>query len=99
MTKDQVLVTLLAGQVIAVIRIKNPERLTGAVAALRKGGITAIEITMSVPGAVGGLVQIVTAKTHITGTNEKIPVLMVEYAKKDAGAGESGGPWPRAHRR
>jgi 2-dehydro-3-deoxyphosphogluconate aldolase/(4S)-4-hydroxy-2-oxoglutarate aldolase len=52
MTKDQVLVTLLAGQVIAVVRIKNPDRLTGAVTALRKGGITAIEITMTVPGAV-----------------------------------------------
>ena len=62
MTKDQVLVTLLAGQVIAVIRIKNPERLTGAVAALRKGGITAIEITMSVPGAVGHIRDLVRSK-------------------------------------
>lgn len=62
MTKDQVLVTLLAGQVIAVVRIKNPDRLNGAVTALRKGGITAIEITMTVPGAVGHIRDLVRTK-------------------------------------
>ena len=42
----------------------------------------------SVPGAIGGLVQVVTAKTHIMGANEKIPTLLVEYAGKSAAEGE-----------
>lgn len=66
MTRDQVLVTLLAGKVIAVIRIKDPARLAGTVAALCKGGITAIEITMTVPGAVGHIREL--ARTKSPGT-------------------------------
>jgi 2-dehydro-3-deoxyphosphogluconate aldolase/(4S)-4-hydroxy-2-oxoglutarate aldolase len=52
MTRDQVLDALLAAKVIAVIRMKDAARLAGTAEALRKGGVTAIEITMTVPGAV-----------------------------------------------
>src|SRR5512140_1177192 len=52
MTKDQVLEALLAARAIAVIRMKDAARLAGTAEALRKGGVTAIEITMTVPGAV-----------------------------------------------
>ncbi|MGB8957781.1 MAG: bifunctional 4-hydroxy-2-oxoglutarate aldolase/2-dehydro-3-deoxy-phosphogluconate aldolase [Candidatus Aminicenantales bacterium] len=52
MTRDQVLDALLAGKVVAVIRIKDAARLAGTAEALRKGGVAAIEITMTVPGAV-----------------------------------------------
>ena len=52
MTRDQVLEALLAAKVVAVIRMKDAARLAGTAEALRKGGVTAIEITMSVPGAV-----------------------------------------------
>ncbi len=52
MTRDQVLDVLLAGKVVAVIRTKDAARLAGTAEALRKGGVTAIEITMTVPGAV-----------------------------------------------
>ena len=52
MTRDQVLDVLLAGKVVAVIRMKDAARLAGTSEALRKGGVTAIEITMTVPGAV-----------------------------------------------
>ena len=51
MTRDQVLDALLAAKVIAVIRMKDAARLAGSAEALRKGGVTAIEITMTVPGA------------------------------------------------
>ena len=51
MTRDQVLDALLAAKVIAVIRMKDAARLAGTAEALRKGGVTAIEITMTVPGA------------------------------------------------
>jgi len=52
MTRDQVLDSLLASRVIAVIRMKDPARLAETAAALHRGGVTAIEITMTVPGAV-----------------------------------------------
>ena len=52
MTKDKVLEGLLAAKIIAVIRMKDATRLAAAAAALREGGVTALEITMTVPGAV-----------------------------------------------
>ena len=52
MTRDQVLDALLAAKVVAVIRMKDAARLAGTAEALRRGGVTAIEITMTVPGAV-----------------------------------------------
>jgi 2-dehydro-3-deoxyphosphogluconate aldolase / (4S)-4-hydroxy-2-oxoglutarate aldolase len=66
MTRDQVLVTLLAGKVVAVVRIKDPSRLAGTVTALRKGGITAIEITMTVPGAVEHIRELARTKGPAT---------------------------------
>src|SRR4051812_27176431 len=38
--------------VVAVIRIKDPSRLRAVVDALAEGGLTALEVTMTVPGAV-----------------------------------------------
>ena len=52
MTKDQVLDRLLAAKAVAVIRMKDAAKLSETAAALRRGGVTAIEITMTVPGAV-----------------------------------------------
>jgi 2-dehydro-3-deoxyphosphogluconate aldolase/(4S)-4-hydroxy-2-oxoglutarate aldolase len=49
--KDKTLELLLAARVIAVIRMKDAARLGEVAAALRRGGVTAIEITMTVPGA------------------------------------------------
>ncbi len=52
MTKDKVLKGLLASKAVAVIRMTDAARLAKAAAALRKGGVTALEVTMTVPGAV-----------------------------------------------
>lgn len=52
MTKDQVLDRLLAARAVAVIRMKDAAKLAETAAALRRGGVMAIEITMTVPGAV-----------------------------------------------
>ena len=62
MTRDQVLDALLAAKVIAVIRMKDAARLAGTAEALRKGGVTAIEITMTVPGAVDIIREMARAK-------------------------------------
>lgn len=53
MTKDEVLGRLLAGRVVAVIRMKDADGLAAAAAALARGGVRAVEVTMTVPGAVG----------------------------------------------
>ena len=52
MTKDKVLKGLLASKAVAVIRMADAAKLAKAAAALRKGGVTALEVTMTVPGAV-----------------------------------------------
>ena len=38
--------------VVGIIRLKDPSRLPGVVEALAEGGVRALEITMTVPGAV-----------------------------------------------
>lgn len=52
MTKDKVLEGLLASRVVAVIRMTDAAKLAAAASALRRGGVTALEVTMTVPGAV-----------------------------------------------
>ncbi len=53
MTKDQALEALLEAKAVAVIRVKDAGRLIDAASALRRGGVRALEVTMTVPGAVG----------------------------------------------
>lgn len=52
MTKDKVLESLLVSKAVAIIRMTDTAKLAKAAAALRKGGVTALEVTMTVPGAV-----------------------------------------------
>lgn len=66
MTKDRTLESILAAKVIAVIRMKDAARLGEVAAALRRGGVTAIEITMTVPGAVDIIREL--ARTKPAGT-------------------------------
>jgi 2-dehydro-3-deoxyphosphogluconate aldolase / (4S)-4-hydroxy-2-oxoglutarate aldolase len=44
--------------IVAVIRIKEPTRLRAVVDALSEGGLTALEVTMTVPGAVGLIAEL-----------------------------------------
>jgi len=52
MSKDEVLAGLLASKVVAVVRLTDADKLAAAAAALCRGGVRALEITMTVPGAV-----------------------------------------------
>jgi 2-dehydro-3-deoxyphosphogluconate aldolase/(4S)-4-hydroxy-2-oxoglutarate aldolase len=52
MTKDKVLAGLLASKVVAVIRMTDAAKLAAVAAALLEGGVRALEVTMTVPGAV-----------------------------------------------
>jgi len=64
--KDKALESILAAKVVAVIRMKDAARLGEAAAALRRGGVTAIEITMTVPGAVDIIREMVRTKPQGT---------------------------------
>ena len=59
MTKNETLDALLSSGVVAVIRMKDPERLSKVVVAIREGGVKCIEITMTVPGAVDVIAALV----------------------------------------
>jgi 2-dehydro-3-deoxyphosphogluconate aldolase/(4S)-4-hydroxy-2-oxoglutarate aldolase len=52
MGRDQVLKRILDGGIVAVVRAESPERLAQVVRALADGGVTAAEITFTVPDAV-----------------------------------------------
>ncbi|HUI11340.1 MAG TPA: bifunctional 4-hydroxy-2-oxoglutarate aldolase/2-dehydro-3-deoxy-phosphogluconate aldolase [Bacteroidota bacterium] len=52
MVKTETLDAMLSSGVVAVIRMKDAERLSRVVMAIRAGGVQCIEITMTVPGAV-----------------------------------------------
>jgi 2-dehydro-3-deoxyphosphogluconate aldolase/(4S)-4-hydroxy-2-oxoglutarate aldolase len=53
MNKNDVLNDLLGLKVVAVIRMTDAAKLVRVVESIERGGVKAIEITMSVPGAVG----------------------------------------------
>lgn len=62
MTREKALEGLLAAKAVAVIRMKDAARVATTADALRRGGVTAIEITMTVPGAVGIIREMAKAK-------------------------------------
>lgn len=53
MKKEEILERLLSSKVIAVIRLTDAEKVMRVAEVLQAGGIRAIEITMTVPGAAG----------------------------------------------
>jgi 2-dehydro-3-deoxyphosphogluconate aldolase / (4S)-4-hydroxy-2-oxoglutarate aldolase len=61
-TKDEVLGAILETRVVAVIRMKDAARLTDVAVALGRGGVRALEVTMTVPGAVGIIREMARAK-------------------------------------
>ena len=50
--REQVVAAMEAGGVVAVIRMKEPDKLRAVVDALMEGGVKALEVTMTVPGAI-----------------------------------------------
>ena len=52
MTRDEALKIILESKIIAVIRMSDSRKLFRVVEAVRQGGIRAVEITMTIPGAI-----------------------------------------------
>ncbi|MGI6652017.1 MAG: bifunctional 4-hydroxy-2-oxoglutarate aldolase/2-dehydro-3-deoxy-phosphogluconate aldolase [Clostridiales bacterium] len=55
MTKEQIVQTLLDTKVVAVIRVDNADELVDTAIALNKGGVKALEITVTSPGAIDAI--------------------------------------------
>ena len=58
MTRATITEEIEAHGVVAVIRMKEPDRLRAVIDALAAGGLRALEITMTVPGAIDLIAQI-----------------------------------------
>lgn len=58
MGRDATLKRILDGGIIAVVRSESPEQLVGVVRALAEGGVTAAEITFTVPDALEVIRQV-----------------------------------------
>jgi 2-dehydro-3-deoxyphosphogluconate aldolase / (4S)-4-hydroxy-2-oxoglutarate aldolase len=52
MSRDSTLQRILDGGIVAVVRSESPDRLVEVVRALAEGGVTAAEITLTVPDAI-----------------------------------------------
>lgn len=62
MKKIEILQRVLASGVVAVIRAENAEKANKVIAAVRAGGISAIEVTMTVPGAIDVVKELANSK-------------------------------------
>ena len=51
-TREAITKAIEQSGIVAVIRIKEPQRLQAIVDAISQGGIRAMEVTMTVPGAI-----------------------------------------------
>ena len=58
MTREAITREIEAHGVVAIIRMKEPDRLRAVIDALAAGGLRAIEVTMTVPGAIDLIAQI-----------------------------------------
>jgi 2-dehydro-3-deoxyphosphogluconate aldolase/(4S)-4-hydroxy-2-oxoglutarate aldolase len=58
MTRARITEDIEAHGVVAVIRMKEPDRLRAVIDALAAGGLRALEVTMTVPGAIDLIAQI-----------------------------------------
>ena len=57
MTKIEVLNTIRETGVIAIMRAQSSDQLIAAADAIKKGGVTVIEVTMTTPGALGVIAE------------------------------------------
>jgi len=52
MKRDEIRESILKNKVVAVVRMKNPDNLLKVIYAIMKGGVTGIELTMTIPNAI-----------------------------------------------
>ncbi|MDP2914132.1 MAG: bifunctional 4-hydroxy-2-oxoglutarate aldolase/2-dehydro-3-deoxy-phosphogluconate aldolase [Candidatus Aminicenantes bacterium] len=62
MKREDALEIILTTKIIAVIRMSNPAKLRSVVEAIQRGGVKAIEITLTTPGALDSIRDMAAAK-------------------------------------
>ena len=58
MTKQQILAQIASVGLVPVVRAQSADEAMKVVDAIREGGVTVLEITMTVPGALGVMEQV-----------------------------------------
>ncbi|MGB6067884.1 MAG: bifunctional 4-hydroxy-2-oxoglutarate aldolase/2-dehydro-3-deoxy-phosphogluconate aldolase [Desulfomonilaceae bacterium] len=87
MNKEEIVKSLLEAKAVAVVRLSDPSKMIKVAEAIYKGGVTAIEITTTVPNAI----EVIKNASREIGSYMKVgvgTVLNAETAQKaiDAGA-------------
>ncbi len=67
MGKEQILKEILSGGVIAILRVRNNEKVIPAARAIVEGGVRPIEISMNTPGAIDLLPELAALERVIPG--------------------------------
>lgn len=86
MTRAQILDAVLASGAVAVVRMADAGRLVRVAEAIAEGGVTAIEVTMTTPNALG-VIEDVARELGDTVTVGVGSVLDAETARRAVGAG------------
>jgi 2-dehydro-3-deoxyphosphogluconate aldolase/(4S)-4-hydroxy-2-oxoglutarate aldolase len=84
--REQILNDILASGAVAVIRMSDAQKLLRVIDAIREGGITAIEVTMTTPNAL----QVIEQVARTMGDDVQIgvgSVLSADVARQAIGAG------------
>lgn len=55
MTREEIKQAILDRKVLSVVRMKNPSQLIHVINALKEGGVTGIELTMTIPNAIDAI--------------------------------------------
>ncbi len=84
MSKAEVISRIISGGVLPVIRASSQEEALGVIEAIAAGGVTTIEITMTVPGAIDLIAQLSTREDLLIGAGS---VLDEETARDCISAG------------
>lgn len=84
MSKENIIARMTAGGVIPVIRASSQEEALAVVAAIAAGGVTTIEMTMTVPDAIGAIEKLSKREDLLIGAGS---VLDPETARECISAG------------
>lgn len=80
MTKKEILDTLLASKIIAIIRLDSSEPVYKVADALYKGGVTAIEVTMGTPNVLEEIAKLAKHDGILPGVGSVIDAAMAKAA-------------------
>jgi 2-dehydro-3-deoxyphosphogluconate aldolase/(4S)-4-hydroxy-2-oxoglutarate aldolase len=79
-TKEQILSAIVESKVVAIIRLKQPGNVLDIAKALYAGGVTAVEVTMGTPNALGEIENMAAHDGFMPGAGSVIDAKTAEQA-------------------